>query len=203
MFGHRLDAEFIVSAFSERDFPRPDIPEIVIAGRSNVGKSSLINRLTGQQGLARTSSTPGKTQSINFYRVSRTLYLVDLPGFGYAKVSKSAARHWRHLVEQYFRERPAIALVLQLVDSRIPPTRLDMELSDWLDHLGIEHTVVATKADKLSGNERARLVRSLSEAFGTGPVIISSAVTGIGCREIWNRVAEATRSKLTPENPGS
>jgi GTP-binding protein len=194
MSGQRLEAEFIVSAFSERDFPRPDIPEIVLAGRSNVGKSSLINRLTGQQGLARTSSTPGKTQSINFYRVNRTLYLVDLPGFGYAKVSKSAARHWRNLVEQYFRERPAIALVLQLVDSRIPPTRLDMELSEWLAHLGIARMVVATKADKLSGNERARLMRSLSEAFGRGPVIISSAVTGIGCREIWNRVADATRS---------
>jgi GTP-binding protein len=189
MSGHHLEAEFIVSAFFERDFPRPDIPEVVLAG-----KSSLINRLTGQQGLARTSSTPGKTQSINFYRVNRALYFVDLPGFGYAKVSKSATRQWRHLVEQYFRERPAIALVLQLVDSRIPPTPLDLELGDWLDQLGIARTVVATKADKLSGNERVRLLRVLSETFGRAPVIISSAVTGIGCREIWNRVAEAIRS---------
>jgi GTP-binding protein len=194
MSGRRLEAEFVVSAVTQRDFPREGIAEVVLAGRSNVGKSSLINRLAGQRSLARTSATPGKTQSINFYRLNRSFFFVDLPGFGYAKVGKTASRQWRQLVEQYFRERPAIALVLQLVDARMPPTPLDVELADWLDHLEIPRMVVATKADKLSGNQRTVQARVLSDAFGGGPVIMSSAVTGMGCNEIWNRVTEATRS---------
>ena len=186
-------AELAVTAVSERDFPRDGIPEIVIAGRSNVGKSSLINRLVGKKGLARISSTPGKTQSINFFRLERSFYLVDLPGFGYAKVGKAVSRRWRRLIEQYFRDRSAIALVVQLVDSRVPPTGLDIELAAWLDRLEIPRMVVATKADKLSGNQRAIQSRVISEAFGTESAVLSSAVTGMGCKEIWNRVTEAAR----------
>ena len=188
-----IEAEFVASAFSPRDFPPAGIPEIVFAGRSNVGKSSLINRLVEKRNLARTSSTPGKTQSINFYRVNRSLHFVDLPGYGYAKVPKSVGRHWKKLVEAYFRSRPGIVLVLHLVDARLRLTPLDQELAQWLCHLGFPTMVVATKADKLSGNERSSQLRALSSSFEGVPVLLSSAVTGIGCKEIWKRVADTTQ----------
>jgi GTP-binding protein len=188
-------AEFVASAVVERDFPAEELPEVVLAGRSNVGKSSLINRLARAKGLARTSSTPGKTQSINFYRFNRSFFFVDLPGYGYARTGKDASRQWRRLVEQYFRERPTIALVLQLVDARLAPTVLDNELADWMDHLQLPRLVVATKADKLSGNQAAVQQRVISGTFGTGQVIMSSAVTGAGCKEIWERVVETIQNK--------
>ena len=188
-----IEAEFVASAFSPRDFPPAGLSEIVFAGRSNVGKSSLINRLVEKRNLARTSSTPGKTQSINFYRVNRSLHFVDLPGYGYAKVPKSVGRHWKKLVEAYFRSRPGIVLVLHLVDARLRLTPLDQELAQWLCHLGFPTMVVATKADKLSGNERSSQLRALSISFEGVPVLLSSAVTGIGCKEIWKRVADATQ----------
>jgi GTP-binding protein len=188
-----IEAEFVASAFSPRDFPPAGLPEIVFAGRSNVGKSSLINRLVEKRNLARTSATPGKTQSINFYRVNRSLHFVDLPGYGYAKVPKSVGRHWKKLVEAYFRSRPGIVLVLHLVDARLRLTPLDQELAQWLYHLGFPIMVVATKADKLSGNERSSQLRALSNSFEGVPVLLTSAVTGIGCNEIWRRVADTTR----------
>lgn len=188
-------AEFVVSAVTAHDFPAHELPEIVFAGRSNVGKSSLINRLTGRKNLARTSSTPGKTQSINFYRLHRAFFFVDLPGFGYAKCGKAVSRKWRQLVERYFRDRSAVALVLQLVDARIAPTVMDRELADWLGYLEIQRVIIATKADKLSGNKLAVQRRLISETFASEPVIFSSAVTGAGCKEIWQRVVEAVRSK--------
>jgi GTP-binding protein len=188
-----IHAKFVVSAFSERDFPREGIPEVVLAGRSNVGKSSLINRLAGSKCLARTSCTPGKTQSINFYRFERSFFLVDLPGFGYAKAGEAASRKWERLIEQYFRDRPTIALVIQFVDARMSPTALDLELAEWLDYLDIPRIVVATKSDKLSGNEKVVQSRVISNAFGGGPVILSSAVTGTGCKEIWQRLTETVQ----------
>jgi len=189
----RSSAEFVVSAVSWQDLPREGIPEIALAGRSNVGKSSLINRLVGQKNLARTSSTPGKTQSINFYRVNGSFFLVDLPGYGYGKAGKSAAQQWKKLVEKYFGERSAIALTLHLVDARIPPTPLDFVLAGWLDHLEVPHMIVATKADKLSGNEKAVQLRTISAAFGGAAVVLWSAVSGLGSKEIWQRVDEVTR----------
>ena len=187
-----IQAEFVASAFTEREFPREGIPEVVLAGRSNVGKSSLINRLAGKKNLARTSSTPGKTQSINFYRFAQSFYLVDLPGFGYTSAGKASSRKWKQLVEQYFRDRPTIVLVIQLVDARMPPTVLDLELAEWLDRLSIPRLVVATKSDKLSGNARAAQARTISDAFGGNPVILCSAVTGIGCKEILKYATEKT-----------
>lgn len=183
------EAEFIVSAYASSDFPREGIPEIALAGRSNVGKSSLINRLAGIKNLARTSSTPGKTQSINFYRFQSSLFLVDLPGYGFSKAGKAKSRQWKHLIEQYFTNRPEIALVMHLVDARLPPTALDLELAAWIRHRGIPRIVVATKADKLSGNKRAVQQRVISGTFDQAPVILFSAVTGMGGKEIWNRVA--------------
>ncbi len=187
-----MQAEFVVSAFSERDFPLEGIAEIVLAGRSNVGKSSLINRLAGRKNLARTSAAPGKTRSINFYRLDRFVYLVDLPGYGYTAAGKALSREWKRLIEEYFRSRRSVALVMHLVDSRIPPTALDRRLADWLEHLGIPRMIVATKADKLSGNERAVQSRRISEAFVGQPVLFCSAITGQGCWDIWKRIKRAS-----------
>ena len=188
-------AEFIACAVTDQDFPREEMPEIVLAGRSNVGKSSLINQLAGRKGIARTSSTPGKTQSSNFYRFSGSFHLVDLPGYGYAKAGRVASRKWSILIEQYFRARSTIRLVVHLVDARLGPTNLDLELEQWLDGLKMPRLIVATKADKLSGNEKAVQQRVISAAFHGEPVIMASALTGIGCKEIWKRVVETTRGR--------
>lgn len=186
-----MHAEFLMSAFSESDFPPEGVPEIVLAGRSNVGKSSLINRLAGQKNLARTSAAPGKTRSINFYRLDRSFCLVDLPGYGYSTAGKAASHQWKRLVDNYFRSRERVVLVIQLVDSRIPPTPLDFQLAAWIDGLELRRLLVATKADKLSGNQQAVQRRRISEAFGDMPVTLASAMTGEGCREIWKRILEA------------
>jgi GTP-binding protein len=187
-----VKAEFIISAASKRDFPQDGIPEIVFAGRSNVGKSSLINRLTGNEKLARTSSTPGKTQSINFYRIDGSFYFVDLPGFGYAKAAKSEIQRWKGLIEQYIINRSAIVLAIQLVDSRMPPTSLDLGLFDWFERLKKPYMLVATKADKLSNNQRNTQLRIISKSFGGQSLVMSSAETGAGCKEIWKQVLQAT-----------
>ena len=187
-----VQADFVISAVSENDFPQEGIPEVVFAGRSNVGKSSLINRLAGNKKLARISSTPGKTQSINFYRLDESFYFVDLPGFGFAKAGRYAIQQWKRLIEQYFRNRSAIVLAIQLVDSRIPPTSLDLRLSEYLKRLKIPRMLVATKSDKLSTNQKGVQMRIISDSFGGQPVVMSSAETGTGCKEIWKRVLGAT-----------
>jgi GTP-binding protein len=187
-----IQADFVISAVSERDFPKAGIPEVVFTGRSNVGKSSLINRLAGNVKLARTSSTPGKTQSINFYRINNSFFFVDLPGFGYAKAGKSAIHQWKQLIECYFRTRSTIVLTIQLIDSRMPPTDRDLQLADWMDGLNLPRLIVATKSDKLSNNQKVLQLRVISEALGESSIVMSSAETGIGCKEIWKRVMEAT-----------
>ncbi len=190
-----MQAELIACAVTDKDFPRGETPEIVLAGRSNVGKSSLINRLAGKRRIARTSSTPGKTQSINFYRLDNSVHLVDLPGYGYAKAGKATSRKWSRLIEQYFRDRSTIRLVIHLVDARLEPTRLDQELEEWLNELKMPRLIVATKADKLSGNGRAVQQRVISAAFHGAPVIMASAINGIGCKELWMRVVETARGR--------
>lgn len=187
------DVEFVVSAVSERQFPRERLPEVVLAGRSNVGKSSLLNRLTGCRKLARTSSTPGKTQSVNFYRVRGLFFLVDLPGYGYARVSRSTRSRWKDLIESYFRGKREIVLVLQLVDARLGPTALDLHLANWLKHLSVPFMVIATKSDKLSRSGQAVQLSLIRETIDGAAVLLTSATTGAGCREIWQRVEEATR----------
>ena len=187
-----VQAEFVTSAVSKSDFPQEGIPEVVFTGRSNVGKSSLINRLIRNRKLARTSSTPGKTQTVNFYRIDGSYFFVDLPGFGYAKAGKHAIRQWERIIGQYFQKRPLIVLAVQLVDSRMPPTSLDLHLSEWLERLNIARMLVATKSDKLSNNQKAAQSRIISEFFGGESPVMSSAETGAGCKEIWKRVLQAT-----------
>jgi GTP-binding protein len=189
-----IQADFVLSAVSERDFPREKLPEIVFAGRSNVGKSSLINRLVGKKNLARTSSTPGRTQSINFYRINNSFFFVDLPGFGYSKAGKSASAQWKKLIERYFQVRRTIAITVQLVDSRMSPTDMDLQLAEWLDALGTPRLVVAAKSDKLSNNQKVMQLRVISESVKNQNVVMSAAETGAGCREIWNRITAAAET---------
>ena len=193
-----IQADFVISAVSERDFPREELPEIVFAGRSNVGKSSLINRLVGKRNLARTSSTPGRTQSINFYRINNSFFFVDLPGFGYSKAGKSASAQWKKLIERYFQVRRTITITIQLVDSRMCPTAMDLQLAEWLDALETPRLVVAAKSDKLSNNQKVTQLRVISESLKNQNVVMSSAETGAGCREIWNRITAAAETFNTP-----
>jgi GTP-binding protein len=193
----KIDAcRFVVSAFRAQDEPAAPGPDVVFIGRSNVGKSSLINRLLGVAGLARTSSTPGRTQSVNFYRVNESLWFVDLPGYGWAKVPEEIRRAWRPLVEGYLeRRRTRIAAALLVVDARRDPTTSDLTMRDWLAAAGLPWLVVATKIDKLSQAERARSLAALAAAHGSAPLaeapLAASARSGEGLRELWRRLDDA------------
>src|SRR5215203_5181813 len=145
-------AEFIKSAFAEEHWTTDGLPEIAFLGRSNVGKSSLINSLLQRRALARTSNTPGRTQSINFFLINGSFYFVDLPGYGYAKVSKSMRADWGKMAEEYLSERPNLVLSIHLIDARHEPTELDRQLNAWLVMNELPFVVAATKADKLSSN---------------------------------------------------
>lgn len=195
-----VQAEFVISAVSEKDFPKEGIPEVVFAGRSNVGKSSLINRLTGKEKLARISSTPGKTQSINFYRLDCSFFFVDLPGYGYAKAGKASVQQWKRLIERYFQTRTTITLVIQLIDSRMPPTDSDLQLAQWLERLDVPCMLVATKSDKLSNSRQHEQSRVISSSFGGLSVVMSSAKTGAGCSDIWKRVRQAAAVESSRHN---
>lgn len=162
-------------------------------GRSNVGKSSLINRLLGVKGLARTSSQPGRTQSVNFYRINDAVWFVDLPGYGYARVPESVRRAWKPMVDGYLqRHAERIACALLVVDARREAGESDRMMGGWLAERGIGHLVVATKADKLSGNGRARAERALAEAWGDDPApILVSSQTGRGIKDVWRHLDAA------------
>lgn len=153
-------AEFETSAGVSAQLMPSDIPEIAFSGRSNVGKSSLINRLVGRKALARTSATPGKTATINFYRLP-SMRLVDLPGYGYAKVSDSERRRWSELIEGYFNDDRDMRLVLQLIDMRHPPSKDDYHMLEYMVECGIPFIIVLTKADKLNKTERAARLTAL------------------------------------------
>jgi GTP-binding protein len=156
-----------------------------------VGKSSLINRLLERKGLARTSSRPGRTQSVNFYRVNDSYYFVDLPGYGFAKVPEAVRRNWRPMIESYLdRHAPNIAMALLAVDARRRPSELDLTMRDWLEAQEIDYAVVATKTDKLSGNGRAQARRTIERELGGEPVMFS-AQTGSGEKQVWRYLDRA------------
>jgi GTP-binding protein len=183
-------AEFLKSVYPEDDYPSASNPEVAFAGRSNVGKSSLINTLVNRKGLARTSSSPGKTQSINFYLVNRSLCLVDLPGYGYAKVPQQVRKRWSPLIEDYCRTRKTLRGVVIIIDARIGPTPLDFSLIQWLRDLSMSALIVLTKADKLSKNKIAQVRRQTAEALGIDPteICMFSAHTGQGKKELWQKI---------------
>ena len=186
-------ATFLGAATEPGRFPAPSHPEVAFAGRSNVGKSSAINRLVGRRGLARTSSTPGRTQQLNFFAINDALVLVDLPGYGYAKVSQAARAAWRPLVESYLGTRGVLAGVVLIVDVRRGLEEEEHQLLDYLATLGVPALVIATKLDKLNRGEQARALRAI--AAGPVPVVPFSAVTGDGIPTVWKTIAEWTRPR--------
>lgn len=184
-------AEFIKSAFEMAHWRTDGRPEIAFLGRSNVGKSSLINSLLLRKGLARTSNTPGRTQSINFFLINDSFYFTDLPGYGYAKVSKSMRSDWGKMAEEYLAERQELALCVQLIDSRHKPTALDLQLNEWLVHHGKPHIIAATKTDKLSNNELRKSLTVMQKMLGDVKVVPYSATTGRGRDELWSELNSA------------
>jgi GTP-binding protein len=181
-------AEFLKSAFKEEEWPRDAKLEIAFMGRSNVGKSSLINSLLGVRGLARTSSTPGRTQSLNFFSINDRFRFVDLPGFGYARVPKAIKSSWGEMVTSYLAKRRQLVLSIHIVDSRHEPTKLDLQLHEWLEHNARPRLIVATKSDKLSNNELRESLGRVKRLFSKDRVIFFSAKTGRGRDEIWRMI---------------
>jgi GTP-binding protein len=182
---------FLRSATTAAHFPPAGAPEVAFLGRSNVGKSSLINALLRSK-EARVSSTPGRTRAINFFaltdapdRQQAQMIFADLPGYGYAKISKSISAEWPKFIEPYLRDRPTLALCVCLVDSTIEPKASDAQLVEFLRHARRRLAIVATKADRLSGNGRVQAVKRLREAFGEEPLLLVSAKTGTGMKELW------------------
>ena len=198
-----LSVEFVKSGAAPRDFPRQDLPEVAVVGRSNVGKSSLLNRLVGTKKLAFVSKTPGRTQLINFFRLGDEMMLVDLPGYGFAKVPRAVRQHWEELVTSYLFEREALCLVLLLVDVRRDPMESDLRVRDLLVQNEIAHAVIATKADKLSYSRVRQQRTKLERIYGAGgevPLITFSAVTNEGRNESWKVIERHVRgAKRAPK----
>jgi GTP-binding protein len=186
-----VSTEFLKSAFQESDWPHEGLPEIAFLGRSNVGKSSLINSLLAVHGLARTSSTPGRTQSLNFFEINRRLRFVDLPGYGYARVPKIIKSTWGEMATTFLAKRASLVLSIHIVDSRHEPTKLDLQLHDWFDLQAKPRLIVATKSDKLSKNELKKSIDRARRTFNEERVVAYSAKTGLGREEVWRAIETA------------
>lgn len=174
-------------AVKPSQYPSEDLKEIAFAGRSNVGKSSLLNLLTGRKKLARVSGSPGKTRTINFYIINDAFRIVDLPGYGYAKVSKSVSEGWGDMMEQYLAGRPNLIKVVQLVDIRHAPSKQDIEMYQYLRHYGLDGLVAATKADKISRNQlskQIKMIRQTLKLSGEDKVIPVSSLKKTGYQEL-------------------
>jgi GTP-binding protein len=191
------EATFTISAAGAEQFPRDGLPEVAFLGRSNVGKSSLLNALAGVHNLARVSSSPGRTRTINFFRVGNELYLADLPGYGYAEVPKSMREGWERLVTSYLVDRAPLALAVFLVDVRHPPMEGDVVLHRFLQQQGLPYVVAATKSDKLGRGALNQNMRALQQsvALGAEAVLPVSGVTRAGVPELWRAIREAAGRK--------
>lgn len=185
-----------MAATDAAQFPAPSLPEIAFLGRSNVGKSSVINSLVGTK-LARTSSTPGRTRSINFFEIRwpgkprPELIFADLPGYGYAKISREISQEWPKFIEPYLNERPTLALCIALVDANVPPQQSDRQLLDFLSASGRDFLLVATKSDRLSNNQLNNALRTLTGQYPAAQLLPFSAKTGAGREELWKQIREA------------
>src|SRR6202035_5501936 len=192
----RVMARFMASATDASHFPAPSVPEVAFLGRSNVGKSSVINTLVETK-LARTSSTPRRTRSINFFEVRWAgkprpeVIFADLPGYGYAKLSREISQEWPKFIEPYLNARPTLALCVALVDVNVPPQESDRQLLDFLNASGRDFLLIATKSDRLSNNQLRNALKSLTEAYPAAPVIPFSAKTGTGRDEVWNKIRKS------------
>ena len=184
-------AEIVMSAVSQEQYPKDKLPEIAVAGRSNVGKSSFINSLLSRKGLARTSSKPGKTRTINFFLIDEKFYLVDVPGYGYAKVSKQERNKWGQMMDEYFTQRESLQLTVLLVDARHDPSELDIQMYEFLKHYGLPVLVVATKCDKIKPSKRPRHLKAVKEGLNLEPgdeVVLYSSEKLDGRNEVWKYV---------------
>ena len=179
-----VEVQFIKSATHKDDYPKLRLPRIAFAGRSNVGKSSLINSLLGKKGLARTSATPGRTQLINFFNVDDRWVFVDLPGYGFAKVPARIRDRWGPMIEEFLREEQGLKLTVMIVDARREPTELDRMMRQWLEEFDVSYQIVATKADKLSSNQLQGSLSRIEKGFSSS-VVPYSAATGIGKKDLW------------------
>lgn len=187
------NAELDRVAVKPDQYPCDGLPEIAFAGRSNVGKSSLFNTLVNRKKLARVSQSPGKTRTINFYVINDRFRIVDLPGYGYAKVSKSVSQQWGPMIEKYLASRSELVKVVQLVDSRHEPSKQDVQMYEWLKYYGMDGIVVATKSDKISRNELAKNIALIRETLKMAPedkVIAVSSLKKTGYEELWEILEE-------------
>lgn len=195
----------MTAAIDASHFPAPALPEVAFLGRSNVGKSSVINSLVGKK-LAKTSSTPGRTRSINFFELRWAgkphpeLVFTDLPGYGYAQISREISSQWPGFIEPYLKQRPCLALCLALVDVNVPPQESDQQLLHFLSDVGRPFVIVGTKSDRLSGNQLRNALRTLSGEFPEARLIPYSARTGAGRDELWQEIRQAVQpNRDTPE----
>ncbi|MGP4071368.1 ribosome biogenesis GTP-binding protein YihA/YsxC [Piscibacillus sp. B03] len=186
-------AEIVISAVSKKQYPNEGLPEVALAGRSNVGKSSFINKMIQRKSLARTSSKPGKTQTLNFYKINEAFFFVDVPGYGYAKVSKKEREAWGRMMEEYFQERETLEGTVLLIDMRHPPTEDDIIMYDFLKHFDIPVLIVATKLDKVKKAKRDQHIKVIKEALDIEPednLVAFSAETGEGKDQAWKHLSE-------------
>ena len=183
-------AEFITSATKPSQYPPANLPEIAFAGRSNVGKSSLINTLVNRKRLVKTSSTPGRTQLINFFNINETMIFVDLPGYGYAKVPRAVRKKWGPMVETFLSDRKTLNGVVVILDIRRIPKTEDLDLIRWLDYYNIAYILVITKADKLSKNKQLKQQAAILQALAVDrqDLILFSAKTRLGREPVWNAI---------------
>jgi GTP-binding protein len=192
----RILSRFLLSASDAAHFPPPALPEIAFLGRSNVGKSSVINTLVGSK-MARTSNTPGRTRSINFFEIRRAgqprpeLLFTDLPGYGYAKISREISQDWARFVDPYLHQRSSLALCLALVDVNVPPQASDRQLLEFLAAARRTHVIVATKCDRLSGNELPRALKALGQEHPGATILPFSAKTGAGKDDLWRLILQS------------
>jgi len=194
-------AEYVISAANPSQFPKRPIPHFVFAGRSNVGKSSILNKILGRKNLARISGTPGKTRCINYFLINDRFFFVDLPGYGYARVSKTERQSWQKLIETYLTESTQIATIFSLVDARHNPSQMDIQLQDWMRHFELPFKVLLTKSDKLSKNKANKHLQSHSRLLEMplDDMILTSAETGQGVKSIWNCISEQMNIDLTDD----
>ena len=186
-------AELKAVAVKKNQYPEDTLPEVAFAGRSNVGKSSLLNTLTNRKNLARVSGTPGKTRTINFFQINDAFRSVDLPGYGYAKLSKSATADWGNMMETYLANRENLRLVIQLVDIRHQPTAQDVQMYQWLQHYGLDGVVVATKADKISRNQLRTQMNLIRKTLGMAQddiVLPVSSLKKTGYEDLWSVIEQ-------------
>lgn len=197
-------AEFIISAVKRSDYPKDGLPEIALIGRSNVGKSSLINSFVNRRHLAKTSSQPGKTQTINFYRINKSFYIVDLPGFGYAKVPLALKKSWEGMMAEYMEGRERLKGAFVILDARRDAGDQETRLYRWLEGLGIPYATVFTKIDKLSKNQLSSRAAAIKKAVRIKDPVLFSAVTGEGRLALGKRISEMTGAQdgATESCPG-